>query len=47
MKLEIIKKIKQFESPPKIVKIFSKKEIQDLIDLYKSLPLTTFNKNKM
>ena len=46
MKPEIIRKIKQFESPPKIVKIFSKKEIKDLIDLYKSLPLTTFNKKQ-
>jgi len=46
MENEIIKKIKQFESPPKIVKIFSEKEIKKLIDLYNSLPLTTFNKKQ-
>ena len=38
--------IKQFESPPKIVKILSEKEIKSLIDLYSSLPLTTFNKKQ-
>ena len=46
MTSEIIKKIKQFESPPKIVKILSEKEIKNLIDLYSSLPLTTFNKKQ-
>ena len=46
MKPETIKKIKQYESPPKIVKIFSKEEIESLIDLYSSLPLTTFNKKQ-
>ena len=46
MKPETIEKIKQYESPPKIVKIFSKEEIESLIDLYSSLPLTTFNKKQ-
>jgi len=46
MTSEIIKKIKQFESPPKIVKILSEKEIKNLIDLYSSLPLTTFTKKE-
>ena len=46
MKPEIIDKIKKYESPPKIVKIFSKKEIDSLIKLYNSLPLTTFNKKQ-
>jgi len=46
MKSETIEKIKQYESPPKIVKIFSKEEIESLIDLYSSLPLTTFNKKQ-
>jgi len=46
MNSEIIKKIKQFESPPKIVKIFSEKEIKNLIELYNALPLTTFNKKQ-
>ena len=46
MNSEIIKKIKQFESPPKIVKIFSEKEIKNLIELYNVLPLTTFNKKQ-
>jgi hypothetical protein len=46
MNSEIIKKIKQFESPPKVVKIFSEKEIKNLIELYNVLPLTTFNKKQ-
>ena len=46
MTSELIKKIKQFESPPKVVKILSEKEIKSLIDLYSSLPLTTFNKKQ-
>lgn len=46
MNSEIIKKIKQFESPPKVVKIFSEKEIENLIELYNALPLTTFNKKQ-
>tara|TARA_Y100000590_G_C15732297_1_gene1017455 strand:+ start:2538 stop:3236 length:699 start_codon:yes stop_codon:yes gene_type:complete len=46
MKPEIKKKIKQIESPPKVVKIFSEKEIKNFIDLYKSLPTTTFNKTQ-
>ena len=46
MKPETIEKIKQYESPPKIVKMFSKEEIESLIDLYSSLPLTTFNKKQ-
>ena len=44
MKNQNIDKIKKLESPPKIVKMFSNKEIQDISDLYNSLPVATFNK---
>ena len=46
MKNKNIDKIKKLESPPKIVKMFSNKEIQDISDLYNSLPVTTFNKKQ-
>ena len=46
MKNQNIDKIKKLESPPKIVKIFSNKEIKDILDLYNSLPVTTFNKKQ-
>jgi len=46
MKNQNIDKIKKLESPPKIVKIFSNKEIKDISDLYYSLPVTTFNKKQ-
>ena len=41
-----IDKIKKLESSPKIVKIFSNKEIKDISDLYNSLPVTTHNKKQ-
>ena len=46
MKRIYLDKIKSFESSPKIVKIFSNKEIKDISDLYNSLPVTTFNKKQ-
>ena len=46
MKNQNIDKIKKLESPPKIVKIFSNKEIKDISDFYNSLPVTTFNKKQ-
>ena len=40
-------KIKELESPPKIVKnIFSAKEIKDFLKLYKDLPITVHNKKQ-
>ena len=47
MKHIYIDEIKKLESPPKIVKLFSNKEIKDILDLYNSLPVTTHNKNKI
>ena len=44
MKLKFLDEIKKLESPPKIVKLFSNKEIKDLLNLYNSLPITTYNK---
>ena len=39
-------KIKSLESAPKIVNIFSEKEIKMIIDLYNALSVTTFNKKQ-
>ena len=39
-------KIKSFEASPKIVKIFSEKEIKMMQELYKNLPERTFNKKQ-
>ncbi len=41
-----INEIKKFESTPKIVKIFSEKEINDIKNLYDSLPVTVHNKTQ-
>lgn len=42
-----IEKIKSFESPPKVYKkFFSKKEIQELLNLYEQLPITVHNKKQ-
>ena len=41
MKLKNINEIKKLESSPKIVNLFSEKEIKDILDLYKSLPETS------
>ncbi len=44
---ENIKEIKKFESPPKVVRnLFSDKEIQDFLKLYKNLPTTVHNKKQ-
>ena len=41
-----LEKIKNFESSPKIVKIFSEKEIKMMQELYENLPERTFNKKQ-
>ena len=46
MEKKNIEEIKKFEGAPKIVKLFSDQEIQDIIELYNSLPITTNNKNQ-
>ena len=38
--------IKKLEGSPKIVQLFSSKQIQDILDLYNSLPVTTHNKRQ-
>lgn len=38
--------IKKLEGSPKIVQLFSSKQIQDILDLYNSLPVTTHNKKQ-
>ena len=38
--------IKSYESPPKIVNIFSEKEIKMMQELYLSLPERVFNKKQ-
>jgi len=38
--------IKKYESPPQLVKIFSKREIEMIHDLYNHLPETVFNKKQ-
>ena len=39
-------KIKSFETPPKILKIFSEKEINMMRELYETLPERVFNKKQ-
>ena len=46
MQRKHLEKIKGLESPPKIVKVFSIKEIKMIQDLYASLPERTFNKKQ-
>ena len=41
-----IQDIKKLEGNPKIVKIFSNQEIKDILNLYNSLPVTTYNKKQ-
>ena len=41
-----LNQIKSFESPPKIVNIFSEKEIKMMQELYAILPESVFNKSK-
>ena len=44
---EIIKEIKKNESPPKVIKnLFSEKEINSFLKLYKNLPVTVHNKKQ-
>ena len=46
MKRKYLDKIKSLESSPKIVQIFSEKELKMIKDLYEALPETTFNKKQ-
>lgn len=46
MKRLYLEKIKSYESSPKIVKIFSEKEIEMIRDLYSILPEKVFNKKQ-
>jgi len=46
MQLKYINEIKKLEGPPKIISIFSKDEINQLIELNKTLPVTLFNKKQ-
>ena len=41
-----LNQIKEYESPPKIVKIFSEQEIKMMQELYADLPETVFNKKQ-
>jgi len=44
MKRKNIADIQKFEGPPKVLKLFSDKEIKDILELYNSLPITVNNK---
>ena len=46
MKRKNLDQIKNLESPPKIVNIFSEKEIKMFQELYTNLPETVFNKKQ-
>ena len=46
MKRINLEQIKKIESPPKILNIFSEKEIKRIQDLYNELPERTFNKKQ-
>ena len=46
MKLKFFKEIKELEGPPKVLKLFSSKDIENFLDLYKSLPITVHNKKQ-
>ena len=46
MKHKYLDEIKKLEGSPKIVKLFSNKEIEDILNLYNSLPITTHNKKQ-
>ena len=46
MKHNYINKIKKLESPPRVVKIFSEKEIKMMLELYSVLPEKVFNKKQ-
>jgi len=46
MKRKNIDEIKNLESLPKIIKLFSDKEIKNIVELYNSLPVTVYNKKQ-
>ncbi|MAH53654.1 MAG: hypothetical protein CMI68_01715 [Candidatus Pelagibacter sp.] len=46
MERKNIYEIKKLESPPRIVKLFSEQEINSIIKLYASLPVTLYNKKQ-
>ena len=46
MKRLYLDKVKSFESSPRVMNIFSDKEIKMIQDLYEALPERTFNKNQ-
>ena len=46
MKHKNIDEIKKLESLPQIVKLFSDKEIKNILELYDSLPVTVYNKKQ-
>ena len=46
MQHKYLDKIKSLESPPKIINIFSEKEINMIKELYETLPETVFNKKQ-
>ena len=46
MELKFIDEIKKLESPPRVIKLFSSKEIKQLQDFYKALPVTVHNKKQ-
>jgi hypothetical protein len=46
MKHTFLEEIKNLESSPKVIKIFSEKEIKMIQELYKALPEKTFNKKQ-
>ena len=43
---DVLEKIKSLESPPKVVNIFSEKEIEMIKELYNALPETVYNKKQ-
>ena len=44
---EKIDEIKKLESPPKVIKIYNKEEIQKFLNLYEALPIAIIIRNKM
>ena len=46
MNKEHINEIKKNQGPPKVVKLFSDKEIKNILELYNSLPITKHNKKQ-
>ena len=46
MKRKNIDEIQKFESLPKIIKLFSDKEIKNILELHNSLPITVHNQKQ-